>query len=173
MLWWFNCCHVQLLWPHGLTPPGFLCSWDFPGKNIGVGCHFLLQRIFLTQELNSGLLHCRQILYWLSCELYSLAWYIPIILTFGGLELPGEFENTKSRLIPASVSLGPLCLTSIPGDSNTEFGNLCTIASWLLRLIWYEWGWQRSEGMYLLRQLLQHLRERERGSSDHQDWETG
>ena len=28
---------------------------ESPGKNTGVGCHFLLQRIFLTQEL--GLLH--------------------------------------------------------------------------------------------------------------------
>ena len=27
-----------------------LCSWYFPGKNCGIGCHFLLQRIFLTQE---------------------------------------------------------------------------------------------------------------------------
>ena len=35
-------------------------------KNTGVGCHSLLQRIFLTQELNPGLLRCRQILYWLS-----------------------------------------------------------------------------------------------------------
>ena len=26
----------------------------------GVGCHSLLQGIFLTQELNMGLLHCRQ-----------------------------------------------------------------------------------------------------------------
>ena len=26
-----------------------LCSWDFLGKNIGVGCHALLQEIFLTQ----------------------------------------------------------------------------------------------------------------------------
>ena len=25
------------------------CPWDFLGKNIGVGCHFLLQGIFLTQ----------------------------------------------------------------------------------------------------------------------------
>ena len=41
-------------------------SMDFPGKNTGVGCHFLLQRIFWTQELNLGLLHCRQILYRLS-----------------------------------------------------------------------------------------------------------
>ena len=39
-------------------------SWAPPlGKNTGMGCHFLLQRIFPTQGLNPGLLHCRQILY--------------------------------------------------------------------------------------------------------------
>ena len=38
------------------------------GEKTGVGCHFLLQRIFLTQESNLGLLHCRQILYRLSYE---------------------------------------------------------------------------------------------------------
>ena len=27
-----------------------LCPWDSPGKNTGVGCHFLLQGIFLTQD---------------------------------------------------------------------------------------------------------------------------
>ena len=30
---------------------------DFTGKNTGVGCHFLLQEISLTQGLNPGLLH--------------------------------------------------------------------------------------------------------------------
>ena len=30
--------------------------WDFPGKNTEVGCHCLLQEIFLTQESNSCLL---------------------------------------------------------------------------------------------------------------------
>ena len=39
-----------------------LHPWDFPGTNTGVGCLFLLQEIFPTQELNPGLLHCRQIL---------------------------------------------------------------------------------------------------------------
>ena len=29
-----------------------LCPWDFPGKNTGVRCHFLLQGIFLTQVSN-------------------------------------------------------------------------------------------------------------------------
>ena len=48
------------LQPHGLW------SWDSPGKNTGVNCHFLLQGIFPTQGLNLGLLHCRQTLYPLS-----------------------------------------------------------------------------------------------------------
>ena len=39
---------------------------DFPGKSTGVGCHFLLQRIFPTQGSNPGLPHCRQTLYHLS-----------------------------------------------------------------------------------------------------------
>ena len=40
--------------------------WNFPSKNIGLGCHSLLQGIFPTQGLNLGRLHCRQILYQLS-----------------------------------------------------------------------------------------------------------
>ena len=47
-------------------PSRFLCPWDFPGKNTGVGSCSLLQGIFPTQGSNRGLLHCRQILYQLS-----------------------------------------------------------------------------------------------------------
>ena len=43
-----------------------LRPWDFPGKSTGVGCHFLLQRIFPTQGSNLGLPHRRQMLYHLS-----------------------------------------------------------------------------------------------------------
>ena len=46
-----------------LTVTRLLCPWDFPGHNTGVGCHSLLQGIFLIQRSNPGLLHCRQILY--------------------------------------------------------------------------------------------------------------
>ena len=49
------------LQPHGLYSP-----WNSPGRNTGVGCLLLLQGIFLTQGLNSGVLYCRQILYQLS-----------------------------------------------------------------------------------------------------------
>ena len=31
------------LWPYGLWPARFLCPWDFPGKNTGVGHRFLLR----------------------------------------------------------------------------------------------------------------------------------
>ena len=37
-------------------------------RNTGVGSLSFLQRIFLAQESNWGLLHCRQILYQLSYE---------------------------------------------------------------------------------------------------------
>ena len=45
--------HVQLfVTPWTVESSRLLCSWDFLGKNIGVGCHFLLQRIFPTQGSN-------------------------------------------------------------------------------------------------------------------------
>ena len=35
-----------------------LCPWNSPGKNTGVGCQSLLQRIFPTQGSNPGFSHC-------------------------------------------------------------------------------------------------------------------
>ena len=49
------------LQPLGLEPSRLLWPWHSPGKNIGVGCHALLQGIFLIQGLNPSLclLHCQ------------------------------------------------------------------------------------------------------------------
>ena len=51
---WSESCSVMSnsLQPHGLEPTRLLCLWKSPGKNIGVGSHFLFQGIFLTQELS-------------------------------------------------------------------------------------------------------------------------
>ena len=54
-------CH-----PMYYSPPGSSVHGDSPGKNNGVGCHALLQGIFLTQELNPGFQYCEWILYHLS-----------------------------------------------------------------------------------------------------------
>ena len=61
------------LQPHGLQPAGLLCPRTSSDKSIGENCHFLLQGIFLTQGLNLGLLHCRQILYLYSSGSQSMA----------------------------------------------------------------------------------------------------
>ena len=58
-------------------------SKNFPDKSTGVGCHFLLQRIFPTQGTNPGLTHCsRQFTVWATREdplhrdlLYSIGNY--------------------------------------------------------------------------------------------------
>ena len=45
--------HVWLLKTHGLQPARLLCPWGSPGKTAGVGCHFLLQGIFLSLDAGS------------------------------------------------------------------------------------------------------------------------
>ena len=63
----FSCSVMSVsLQPHGLQLARLLCLWDSPCKNTGVGCHALLQGIFLMQGSNPGLPHCRRILYQMS-----------------------------------------------------------------------------------------------------------
>ena len=63
------CARLSLFCPIRLCDPmhaSLLCSGGYSGKNTGVGCHALLQGIFLTQGSKMHLLrdlHCRQILY--------------------------------------------------------------------------------------------------------------
>ena len=52
-----------------------LCPWYFPGKNTGVGCHFLLQEIFPTQRLNQRLMHWEVVVQSLSrVQLFATSW---------------------------------------------------------------------------------------------------
>ena len=56
-----------------------LFMW-FLGKNTGVGCHSLLQGIFLTQGSNLGILNCRLILYQWTTRIYIFNSYLKYIL---------------------------------------------------------------------------------------------
>ena len=67
--------------PMDCNPPGSSVHGDSPGKNAEVGCHALLQGIFLAQGLNQGLLHCRQILYQLSHKGSTYPLTLAIVLT--------------------------------------------------------------------------------------------
>ena len=55
-----SCPTLLTPWPVACQVP---LSMNSPGKNIGVGCHSILQEILWTQVSNPGLLHCRQTLY--------------------------------------------------------------------------------------------------------------
>ena len=94
-------CWVQLcltLWPHELHPARLLCPWVSPGKNTGMGCHFLLQGIFLTQEVNPGLLHQSHILYRLNYEgnhMVISIWIVLLLYDFpGGSDGKASVYNT-------------------------------------------------------------------------------
>ena len=58
-IWNVHVCSVMSnsSWPHGLWPARLLCPWNFSCKNTRLGCHSLLQGIFLTQGSNQCLLH--------------------------------------------------------------------------------------------------------------------
>ena len=105
--WIFLCalCSVvsDSLQPHALRPIRFLCPYDFPGKNTGAGCHFLLQAIFPTQGSDLHLLHllnCRWILYHCAdCEVQILmsSLHFPVLyLTSSAIKY--EWKIWLSRL---------------------------------------------------------------------------
>ena len=49
---------LDSLWPRGLEPTRLLCPWDSPGKNTGVGCHFLLQGNLSSRPRNWTQVSC-------------------------------------------------------------------------------------------------------------------
>ena len=76
---------------HELQPPRLLCPWNSPGKSTGVGCHFLLQRIFPTQRLNLCLPR-------LLCLLYLL--YIT-----GGFFTQSDYNTASSTKIRSKCTV--------------------------------------------------------------------
>ena len=92
----------------------------FPGKNIGVGCHFLLQRLSPIQELNPHVLHYRQTLYslshqgnskvlfifnWISLVKYRKAWHVAVNgVTKSGTQLKTAEISLKYVLLSSSLS---------------------------------------------------------------------
>ena len=78
-----------------------LCPWDFPGKNTGMGCHFLLQGIFPTQGSNPHFLH---LLHW-ETDFFPLH-------QLGSSLVPIEGTKLKPPVVAASEK-GPLPLPSV------------------------------------------------------------
>ena len=115
-----------------LQPARLLCPWDSPGKNTGVGCHVLLQKIFLTLELNPHLLqllNCRWSLYcWATGEALSSVYIMQNVVNQFGL----NFILSTSRFIHSTDTYW--------GHESFYFFNICFT---FLRVIqWYLLFWQ-------------------------------
>ena len=106
--WWrYVCIHESescsvlsdSLRPHGLYSP-----WNSPGQDTGLGSLSLLQRIFPTQVSNSGLPHCRWILYQLSHKgSIFMKWHNCIFMfhfgsQMGNTQKRGETKRQKGQL---------------------------------------------------------------------------
>ena len=68
-----------------------------------MGCHFLLQEIFPTQESNRGLLHYRQILYQLSYEGSLFIFYSFNMIKVKLKKKSGETWPYKNLLIKKNI----------------------------------------------------------------------
>ena len=94
----FNSLH-----PYGLQPSRFLCSWDSPGKNTRVGCHVLLQRIFLTQ---GSKLHLLCLLHWQASSLLLVPPRITMFISiFYSLEFSSVARSCLTLCNPMTDSL--------------------------------------------------------------------
>ena len=80
------------LQPSRPQPARLLCPWDSSGKNTGMGCHFLLQGILLTQGSNQHLL--------------ALQLWLAVSLPLVPPEKPQQYDNHFSRSV-VSDSLRP------------------------------------------------------------------
>ena len=83
--------------PHGLYLARFLCPWNFPGKNTGIACYFLLQGIFPTQGMN---LHLLCLLHWQADSNYWATWEAPLLTVFST-----NFNHLLSPYMPSSYYL--------------------------------------------------------------------
>ena len=112
---------MDWLWPTRLLGP-----WDFPGKNTGVACHFLLQETFPTQRLSTGLPRCRQTVYclrhqgsswsiesmeswWLSLELRP--WKLCTSMDCGSSGLSDMCEQPQPHPVAVVPNLCFLCFS--------------------------------------------------------------
>ena len=93
--------------PYGLQPARLLYTWEFPGKNTGVGCHALLQGFFQTQGSNPSLL---LLLHWQAGSL-------PLVPP--GKPQPGYRLKKYKFCFNAEMNLNTL----LPGNLVIYYGN--------------------------------------------------
>ena len=98
----------------GLQPTGLLCQWDFPGKDTGEGCHFLLQELFSAQGSNPHFL----------CLLHWQVDFLPL----HHLEIKKQLHQINKQQAATAHILSP------------SQEHLCSLDTFSLQYYqWYQW----------------------------------
>ena len=96
--------YLTLRNPMDYNLSGFFVQGDFPGKNTALGCHALLQGIFLTQGLNLGLPHCCAVL---RCSVMScLTLFDPMDSRMPGSSVHGILQARTLEWVAMTSSRG-------------------------------------------------------------------
>ena len=145
---WVTSVVSDSVWPYGLQPARLLCPWNSTGKNTGVGSHSLFQGIFLTQWLNPGILHCRQIPYYLSHhDINNMYMYMIYSVTKeDGRAVPESCDFTWVSLIGSlffrqCLANNPVCFCDVFWNVQARPCHLGGMNMWLSRqqFIWGCW----------------------------------
>ena len=132
--------------PHGMQPTRLLCPWDSPGKNTGVGCHFLLQCMKVESESEVTQL-CPTLCYSMDCSLPGssvhgisqarvLEW---VAIAFSKLKLLLLLLSHFSRVRLCNPIDGSPPGSSVPGILRARILewvaiSFCLLSSWLQSL---------------------------------------
>ena len=98
--------HVQLFWTSWTVACQAPLSMEPSSKDTGVGCHFLLQQIFPTQRYNPCLLfllHCREILYYLSHRGSPIEFKVKVKVAQSCLTLCNSMDYTVHGILQARI----------------------------------------------------------------------
>ena len=85
--------------PHRRQPTRLLCPWDSPGKNTGVGCHFLLQCMKVKSESEVAQ-SCPTLLDPLNCSLPGSSAhgiFQARVLEWGAIAFSTSFHNLENK----------------------------------------------------------------------------
>ena len=96
--------------------PGSSVDGESPGEDTGVGCHFLLQRIFPTQGSNPGLPHYGQMLYCLSHQgIHQVRWGT-------GVDIWPEWASLVAPLVKKPPAMRETWVLSLGWEDPLEKG---------------------------------------------------
>ena len=122
------------MWPHRRQPTRLPRPWDSPGKNTGVGCHFLLQCVKVKVK---SLSHS-----WLLATPWPAAYQAPLSMGFSrqehwsGVPFPSPMRESESEVSQSCPTLSDPMACSLPGSSVPGI-----FQARVLEWVPLNWGW--------------------------------